>query len=206
MEFRSESERQAWKQFLRTLNTQSAADRIRLMREQAGLTQKQLAEIAGCQANTISQMESGKLLNKETRFIFSICKYFECSIDWLLCETNIPSFDPRTEALAEYLHLKPDTADQLINILHNLSDSGQDTRRGLNHIITADPASFADLCRCLEEFASAQCITDDEEINPFAKYELGKAWKRIEQIFVAAYVKEKEFRRSEKAALEQLFS
>ena len=206
MEFKSESERQAWKQFLRTLNTQGASDRIRLMREHAGVTQKQLAEVAGCQANTISQMENGMILNKETRFIYSICKYFECSIDWLLCETNIPSFDPHTEALAEYLHLKPDTVDQMISILRNLSDSGQDTRRGLNHIITADPASFADLCRCLEEFASAQCVTNGDDINSFAKYEIGKAWKRIEQIFIAAYTKEKKFRETEKAALEQIFS
>lgn len=206
MKFRSASERQAWKQFLRTLNTRSAADRIRLMREQEGLTQKQLAEIAGCKANTISQMEKGMILNKEARFICLICEHFECSIDWLLCESNKPVFDPQTEALAEYLHLKPDTADQLVGILHNLSDSGQDTRRGLNHIITADPDSFADLCLCLEEFTSAQCIVDDAEINPFAKYELGKAWKRVEQIFIAAYAKEKEFLETEKAALKQLFN
>ena len=205
MEFKTESEKQEWKRFLRTLNTQSASDRIRMMRDRAGLKQKDLAEIAGCQVNTISQMENGKILNKETRFIYAICEYFSCSMDWLLCVSNMPSFDPRTETIAEYLHLSHNTTDQLISTLRNLSDSGQQERRGLNHIITAEPEAFADLCRCLEEFSSAQCITNDDEVNPFAEYQLGKAWKRIQQIFLAAYSKEKQFRETEKKVLDQIF-
>lgn len=205
MEFKTESEKLEWKRYLRTLNTQSASDRIRLMRNRVGLKQKDLAVIAGCQVNTISQMENGQILNKETRFIHAICEYFNCSIDWLLCDSNMPHFDPQTESIAEFLHLSHNTADQLISTLRNLSDSGQQERRGLNHIITAEPEAFADLCRCLEEFSSAQCITNDDEVNPFAEYQLGKAWKRIQQIFLASYSKEKQFREAEKKTLDQIF-
>lgn len=209
MKFQKEEELLEWKQFLRTLNTQSAADRIRMMREHANLSQGQLAEIAGCTANTISQMEKGNILNKETRYLYSICAYFKCSMDWLLCETNQPTFDPRTETIAEYLHLSRDTTQILIDILRDCNKThfgSQERRRGLNHIVSADPDALSDLCMCLEVFASAQGLTgDDGQPNFFAQYQLGRAWSDVKKIFLAAYEKEKEFLETERKALEETF-
>ena len=206
MEFHTEGGREEWQQFIRSLNTVGAAERIRRMREKAGISQKKLAEIAGCSINVISQMEKGQILNKEMLYIYSICQYFHCSLDWLMCESNYPSFEPNTENFANYLRLSQDTAYQLLTILRNTGETGNIERRGLNHLITADPASFVDLCRRLDEFSSAQCITkDDEEVNSFAEYQLGRAWRRIQKIFLAAFAKEKQLRETEKQALDEVF-
>lgn len=206
MEFKTEADLQEWMKFLRTLNTKSASDRIRMMREHAGMTQKQLAAIVGCQANVISQMENNQILNKETRFIYSICRYFHCSMDWLLCESNAPAYDLNSRALSDYLHLNPDTMDQLVSILRNVSETGNLERRGLNHIVTADPDAFADLCRCIEEYSRNQCLSAGSQVDPFAQFQLGRAWIRIQDIFQAAYVKEKDFRETRRKATDQILN
>lgn len=203
MDFQSETEKLEWKRFLRTLNTLSTADRIKMMRNKVNINQEQLGHIAGCTKNTICEIEKGKILNKQSSYLYSICDYFSCSIDWLLYQSNLPVFDPRIEALADYLHLNPDTTDQLISILHNLTESGQERRRGLNHLITADPDAFADLCRAVEEYSHLQMIKDDETPNAFAQYQLGLAWQLIQKIFQASHEKNKELKETRARSLQQ---
>lgn len=205
MEFKTQEERQEWKKFLRTLNTRSASDRVLMMRERCELTQKQLADIVGCSHNVIKEMELGNILNKRIEYVHALCNYFECSVDWLLCENNLPVFDPKLNSIADYLRLSPDAADQLVSVLRKLgNDTDRQIRRGLNHLISADPDALSDLCFSLEEFISFQRmklehdnVNDEVDARPLAQFYLGNAWKQTENIFMAAYKKDKEFRQTE---------
>lgn len=58
-------------------------ERLRELRIERGLTQKQLAEKLGLTQKNVSKYELEKLdLNTET--IVKICNFFECSADYLL--------------------------------------------------------------------------------------------------------------------------
>ena len=206
MTFESAEDHRQWKAKLRELNTESIGERVYRMREYAEMTQVQLAEVAGCSANVIKEIEKNRNLDgKAIGYIRRICEYFNCSIDWLLCESNLPVCDHRTEDLANYLNLSPDATDVLVSVLKNItSDSGRQKRRGLNHLITTDPLAFEELCFSLEEFSKMQLVPDhnftDHEIKPWSTYQLGRAWQLIEKIFLAATKKEKAFIEAKKKA------
>lgn len=58
-------------------------ERLRELRTERGLTQKQLAEKLGLTQKNVSKYELEKLdLNTET--IVKICRFFGCSADYLL--------------------------------------------------------------------------------------------------------------------------
>lgn len=56
--------------------------RLEELRKKRGMTQHELAVLAGVQQNTISQWESGKRNPSVTRLI-SLAKIFDCTLDEL---------------------------------------------------------------------------------------------------------------------------
>lgn len=66
-------------------------DRLKQLRKQAKLQQKELGEQIGLSANAISMMETG---NRETSFekLVLIAEYFHVSTDYLLGITDDPAW------------------------------------------------------------------------------------------------------------------
>ena len=66
---------------------QTMAKRIRMLREQRGLTQKNMAEILGCTPSHYQKIEYGKV-NIPTTTLMFLCDYFNVSADYLLGRTD----------------------------------------------------------------------------------------------------------------------
>lgn len=66
---------------------QTMAERIRALRENAGLTQKGMAEALGCTASHYQKIEYGKV-NIPTTTLAFIADYFNVSADYLLGRTD----------------------------------------------------------------------------------------------------------------------
>lgn len=66
-------------------------DRLKELRKQAKLQQKELGEQIGLSANAISMMETG---NRETTFekLVSLAEFFHVSTDYLLGITDDPTW------------------------------------------------------------------------------------------------------------------
>ena len=65
------------------------ATRIRELREQNGLTQKNMAEILGCTSSHYQKIEYGKI-NIPTTTLAFLADYFNVSADYLLGRTDEP--------------------------------------------------------------------------------------------------------------------
>ena len=64
-------------------------NRLSELRTEHNLYQEQLAQAIGCSQQLISNYETGKLRRLPVDFEEKICDYFNCSIDYLRCRTNI---------------------------------------------------------------------------------------------------------------------
>lgn len=61
--------------------------RLKIAREQSGLTQKEICEMVGIHPPTWNKYESGKSgMNTDT--LFKVCKTLNVSADWLMGLTN----------------------------------------------------------------------------------------------------------------------
>ena len=71
-------------------------DRLKQLRKQAKLQQKELGEQIGLIANAISMMETG---NRETSFekLVMLAEYFQVSTDYLLGVTDDPTWHGNSE-------------------------------------------------------------------------------------------------------------
>ncbi|MBR3697737.1 MAG: helix-turn-helix transcriptional regulator [Clostridia bacterium] len=68
-----------------TLNSKNIGVRIKSLREEIGLTQKELAQKLGLSGETaITNYESGYSIPKD-EIKYKLCKLFNCSMDYLLC-------------------------------------------------------------------------------------------------------------------------
>lgn len=68
-----------------TLNSKNIGIRIKFLREEIGLTQKELAQKLGLSGETaITNYESGYSIPKD-EIKYRLCKLFNCSMDYLLC-------------------------------------------------------------------------------------------------------------------------
>lgn len=77
-------------------------NRIKELRSEAGLLQKDLAEILKCNPTAISKYELGQLgLSEEN--ICKLCEIFHCTADYLLCrsESKKPVLTDRQAALLD---------------------------------------------------------------------------------------------------------
>lgn len=67
----------------------SARDRFRDLRDKEGLTQEQLAQIAGVQVSTISKIESGATTKISSTILTAIADHFHVSTDFLLGRVDL---------------------------------------------------------------------------------------------------------------------
>lgn len=65
-------------------------NRIRELRLALGYRQKDLAEMIGCAENSISNYEK-EVRALDPGLINRLCEIFDCSADYLLCRTAMPS-------------------------------------------------------------------------------------------------------------------
>lgn len=70
---------------------ETLGDRIRILREECGMTQTSLAKYLGCGRDVICRIE----LNKRRLSIeklLAIATYFNVTVDWLLCRPNAKKY------------------------------------------------------------------------------------------------------------------
>ena len=64
-------------------------NRLKDLRNEHNLYQEQLAKHINCSQQLVSSYETGKLRRLPADFEEKVCDYFNCSIDYLRCRTNI---------------------------------------------------------------------------------------------------------------------
>lgn len=95
------------------------ADRLRAAREQAGLSQGQVAKILGMQRPTISEIEAGRRrVTAEEIALFA--EAYDVSSQWLIDNTAAVA-DPMVELAARELgKLKADDLDMVLKLLRTM--------------------------------------------------------------------------------------
>lgn len=99
----------------------SLPERLRLAREQAGLSQGQVAKLLRMHRPTISEIEAGRrkvLADELARF----AKIYEVSVAWLSgADTNDSDLDERVKLAARNLSkLKPEDLDKVLRLLSTI--------------------------------------------------------------------------------------
>ena len=93
-------------------------ERLRSAREQAGLSQGQVAKLLGWHRPTISEIEAGrrKVASDE---VARFADLYDVSVSWLLSESD--EHDPLVELAARELSkLRPDDLDKILRLLRSL--------------------------------------------------------------------------------------
>ncbi len=100
------------------------AQRLRIAREQAGLSQGQVAKMLNFHRPTISEIEAGRRkVNTEELVKFS--KIYEVSTDWLINSENENNLDPKIELAARNLaKLNNDDLNKILRLLSSIKKSG----------------------------------------------------------------------------------
>lgn len=70
------------------------ATRLQRMREQRRISRRIMSELCGLSSSVISKYERGEKQPKLETLII-LADFFECSVDYLVCETDYPSRYPR---------------------------------------------------------------------------------------------------------------
>lgn len=74
-------------------------NRLYELRIEQNLYQEQLAQKINCSQQLISNYETGKLRRVPVDFEEKLCNYFNCSIDYLRCRTNIRNEEKYSDTL-----------------------------------------------------------------------------------------------------------
>lgn len=102
----------------------SVAERLRLAREQAGLSQGQVAKLLDLHRPTISEIEAGRRrVAAEELTAFS--RIYEVSVAWLTgTDAGDDDLDDRVRLAARNLaKLRPDDLDKVLRLLSSLRKS-----------------------------------------------------------------------------------
>lgn len=75
-------DKEQWKEIIKEKDV-AFGDRLMMRRKHLGLTQSELAEIAGVTDNQISNIENGKSFPKLNNFLL-LCEALDCNADYLL--------------------------------------------------------------------------------------------------------------------------
>ncbi len=95
------------------------AGRLRAAREQAGLSQGQVAKLLDFQRPTISEIEAGRRKTSAEE-LARFAEIYDVSLDWLVNETAAVA-DPKVELAARELgKLKPDDLDMVLKLLRTM--------------------------------------------------------------------------------------
>ncbi len=98
------------------------ADRLRMAREYAGLSQTQIAKLLDLHRPTISEIEAGRR-NVSAEELAAFAQIYDVSVEWLLREEDSPqdkTLNRLELAARELSKLKPEDLDQLISLLQTL--------------------------------------------------------------------------------------
>ena len=106
----------------------SFGSRLRLLREERNITQKQLGSIIGVSPRMVSFYESGAHFQRDEQILHQLATYFEVSTDFLLDYSEI-----RTEAslkafCAEFKNLPAASQQNLAEYMHFLSFKAKKSR------------------------------------------------------------------------------
>lgn len=74
-------------------------NRLHELRTEQNLHQEQLAKAIHCSQQLISNYETGKLKRLPADLEEKICNYFNCSLDYLRCRTNIRNEERYSQTL-----------------------------------------------------------------------------------------------------------
>jgi len=98
-------------------NESAIAARLRLAREQAGLSQGQVARMLGLHRPTVSEMEAGR--RKVTAAeIVRLADIYGVTVAWLTNTEDVDAQRARIELAARRLaHLKPEDLDRVLDLL-----------------------------------------------------------------------------------------
>ena len=99
------------------------AQRLRAAREQAGLSQGQVAKMIGYQRPTVSEIEAGRR-RVSAEELTQLAEIYGVSVSWLASnDPEVP--DPAVELAArELAKLKDDDLDTVLKLLRSLKASG----------------------------------------------------------------------------------
>lgn len=99
------------------------ATRLRLARENAGLSQGQVAKILGLHRPSISEVEAGRR-KVSTEELVELARIYGVSVSWL-AGAESKGDDPRIELAArELAKLKPEDLDRLLQLLSTMREEG----------------------------------------------------------------------------------
>ncbi len=74
-------------------------NRLYELRTEQNLFQEQLAQKINCSQQLISNYETGKLRRVPVDFEEKLCNYFNCSIDYLRCRSNVKNEEKYSDTL-----------------------------------------------------------------------------------------------------------
>ncbi len=104
------------------------AARLRLAREQAGLSQGQVAKMLGLHRPSISEAEAGRR-RVSTEELVELARIYDVDVSWLsgaVSQANNPNQDKIELAARELAKLKPEDVDRLLQLLKTMR-KGEDT-------------------------------------------------------------------------------
>lgn len=105
---------------------EAIARRLRVAREQAGLSQGQVAKLMSWHRPTVSQIEAGQR-RVSIEELSSLAKHYRVSVSWLAKTGDLDQdpADPQLELAAKELgRLKPDDLQRVIKLLTALKKRG----------------------------------------------------------------------------------
>lgn len=99
------------------------AERLRLAREQAGLSQGQVAKLVGKHRPTISEIEAGRR-RVSAEEVGEFADIYEVSVSWLLGrEADSTELQDRVQLAArELAKLRPDDLDRVLSLLGSMRE------------------------------------------------------------------------------------
>lgn len=108
-------------------------DRIKIIRKEANLTQKEFAEKLGIKQNTVASYEMGRIGISDS-VIISICREFNVREEWLR-DGILPIYNERDGSFTELLSDLDDSDDDFIkNLIKVYMDLDQDSKDALRKI------------------------------------------------------------------------
>lgn len=109
-------------------------NRLHELRTEQNLYQDQLAKAINCSQQVISNYETGKLKRLPADLEEKICNYFNCSIDYLRCRTNIRNEERYSQTLRK-----------IEAIIEDFYANSGDTKRSQQDLSDEELANFQEI-------------------------------------------------------------
>lgn len=103
--------------------------RLKSLREDADLSQKELAKLLGVSPSTIGMYESGKR-TPDSEMLTRICDFFNVTVDYLIGRSNIKNPQCSTYKKTEQGHLTDDEKN-ILNLYKKLNDKDKAKVEGI---------------------------------------------------------------------------